>query len=329
LALKVEHVTVLTEVIGVHRALPNLSVHRIPRWAQRGLTRLGAGFIFNLPLARLLKREKCDVCLIDGAHRWAYRLAPLLRLRGIPVLLWSTATRSGPSLRTAVAAAQRVAVPVRDAFALDTPKAYSVGQGINTQRFDLPSTRALAPEIIYAGPLSANRRVGLMIDAMAYLRAAASDIPWRLKLVGPSVTMQDHIYLHGLMEKVALLGLASHVEFVGALEQQELPRLYQRAFLFFNASPTGSLNKAALEALACGCPLLTTDGVLHQLLADYPDMCADDVSAFALAQRIQTLYAHRADILPAALRAKVTEHYDLPRFADRLLDEMTALLKNA
>jgi glycosyltransferase involved in cell wall biosynthesis len=44
-----------------------------------------------------------------------------------------------------------------------------------------------------------------------------------------------------------------------------LPDYYRRASLFINLSTTGSLDKAVLEALACECPVITTNEAFRDL----------------------------------------------------------------
>jgi glycosyltransferase involved in cell wall biosynthesis len=104
----------------------------------------------------------------------------------------------------------------------------------------------------------------------------------------------------------------------------EIARAYQGAHLMLNVSGTGSLDKAVLEAMACGLPVITANEaytpLLHnwrdQLLIppDAPDMLADKIQAMMK----RTPDARRA--LGDELRAIVVRDHSLDRLAGVLMN---------
>ena len=63
----------------------------------------------------------------------------------------------------------------------------------------------------------------------------------------------------------------ARVTFLGPLTQETLRDEYRHAAYFIHTSETGSLDKVVLEALSCGCPVLTRDPYLKDLPLNPPD----------------------------------------------------------
>jgi glycosyltransferase involved in cell wall biosynthesis len=87
-----------------------------------------------------------------------------------------------------------------------------------------------------------------------------------LRIVGSPVRSGDTAYVESLHQQVERLGLQANVEFVGPIPYPELPHVYPEADLFLNFSDTGSLDKAVLEAMSCGVPVLTTNVAFRDML---------------------------------------------------------------
>jgi glycosyltransferase involved in cell wall biosynthesis len=83
----------------------------------------------------------------------------------------------------------------------------------------------------------------------------------RLRVVGEAYLDSDKAYAETLEADVARRGLHDVVSFDGAKLGDELIELYRRSAVFVTASETGSLDKAVLEALSCGTPVLAASHV--------------------------------------------------------------------
>src|SRR4029079_13787429 len=76
-------------------------------------------------------------------------------------------------------------------------------------------------------------------------------------IVGGTHLASERAYLEKLRELTITLGLHEQVSFREGVAHQAVAPLYQQSTLFLSASRTGSLDKAVLEALACGRPVIT------------------------------------------------------------------------
>jgi glycosyltransferase involved in cell wall biosynthesis len=214
-----------------------------------------------------------------------------------------------------------------EGFRIKSNKVRVIGQGIDADLFQPPAARPdSSGEIVTVGRVSRRKRIDLLLAVMDALRHIDSAPPLTIRVIGPLLTDDDRLYRQALDAEVDRLGLGQRVSFAGHILQERLPIVYQTARLHLSVSNTGSLDKTLLEALACGCPVLTSNEAFRELLADYPEFVVADERPEAIAAQVLALYQRRAAYDPAALRALVVGRHDLKSFAPRLVEQMRELL---
>jgi 1,2-diacylglycerol 3-alpha-glucosyltransferase len=145
---------------------------------------------------------------------------------------------------------QKIRVPV-----------HAISNGVDTTRFhpdpkvDRLSIRRkynLALDkslVLYVGRLDGEKRLDTMLEAVALL---------------PRTDFQLAIAGHGLYEpllrkQMQALGLEGRVLFIGFVDPDDLPALYNSADIFVMPSPEELQSIATLEAMGCGKPVLAAD----------------------------------------------------------------------
>jgi len=326
LASHSEFVVVLTERLDRFEPPPNMYIEALtPR--PLGLPRrFGSALLLNWQAFRLCRRYRIDACFIHMASDWAYYLYPTFRLCGIPVLLWYAHGTVTPRLRLAHACASRVVTSTPEGFRIPSPKVRVIGQGVDTELFRPPEERAeLCNDLITISRVSRRKRIDLLLSVMDVLRGIPGAPGLRLRVIGPLLTPDDLTYDAALRARVWRTGLQDWVEFVGFVPQEYIPTFYRSAFLHINVSQTGSMDKTVLEALACGCPVLTSNEAFREMLADYPEFIIRDERPEAIAEQVLSLYARREQYDPAQLRMLVVGKHDLPSYIQRLLVQLREL----
>ena len=112
-------------------------------------------------------------------------------------------------------------------------------------------------ELLFVGRLVEKKGLRHLLDALPAVIAHRPGTRLRIAGFGPEEAALRH--------QVETLGLAGHVEFLGAVTQADLPGLYRRAALFvapFVQAGSGDqegLGLVLVEAAGCGCPILAGD----------------------------------------------------------------------
>ncbi len=319
LARRATRVTVIAQAVGEYGALPaNVSVHSLGK--ERGAPKVAQGWALFRLLARFVRTHEAVLALMIPAYVLA--AAPFAWLWRRPLFLWyahGTVTRR---LRLAVRACAKVFTSSVNGMRLDTPKRHILGQAIDTDSFSPDSSVSRsAATLVTVGRISPVKHLDTLIEAVRILKGRGR--PVELQIIGEPILEADRQHEIRLRQHAVELGLESLVRFCGALPPERLPDVYRRATVCVNASTTGSLDKAVLEALACGCPAVTGNEAYRDLLPATALVAGTAPEAYASA--LERLLSDPYDVAP--LRAWVVQDHNLERTIGRLYDEMALTIR--
>jgi glycosyltransferase involved in cell wall biosynthesis len=110
------------------------------------------------------------------------------------------------------------------------------------------------PFVLFVSSLWSYKNCDGLLRAWAIAR---NDLPGRqLAIVGSG---RDEKYLAGLKALIAELGIGDDVVFVGGVPLEETVNFYRAADVFVYPSLNETFGLPILEAMACGCPVVTSD----------------------------------------------------------------------
>lgn len=199
--------------------------------------------------------------------------------------------------------------------------------GINLDRFKpqdkISARRQLAlpvddPIILYVGRFAPIKGLDRLFKSFSYLTRFSRP---RLILVGGD---GEHSPMYReLTSKASDFHIQNRITFAGRVDQKTLPAYYSAADVLVVPSYYESFGLVALEALACGTPVVTTpvgdmekivqDGITGYVAADYdPQHFAGRIEAVLLKQK-------QNGFSPSKIRASVDE-FTWARSASLLLD---------
>jgi N-acetyl-alpha-D-glucosaminyl L-malate synthase BshA len=212
-----------------------------------------------------------------------------------------------------LARATHEALGVPDAIAIDVvPNFVDVDRFTPVADAELSGHRRGAPVIVHVSNFRPLKRLDDVIEVFARVRAAR---PARLRLIG------DGPERARIEAVVGARGLGADVELLG--ERVDLPALLRGADVFLLPSEVESFGLAALEALACGVP------VVASAVGGLPEVVADGDVGFlrpvgdvgAMAEAVSRLLADEPlrRRLGAAGRRLAETHYALAPAVDRYL----------
>jgi len=121
-------------------------------------------------------------------------------------------------------------------------------------RARLASYGVTKPFVLFVSSLWPYKNCDGLLRAWALARKELPDR--QLAIVGPG---RDEGYLAKLRSLVAELGIADDVVFVGGVPLEETVHFYRAADAFVYPSLNETFGLPILEAMACGCPVVTSD----------------------------------------------------------------------
>jgi glycosyltransferase involved in cell wall biosynthesis len=234
------------------------------------------------------------------------------------ISLWYAHKSVTRALKLAVRRLDAVFTVSEASFRVPTQKLHVVGHGIDTEVFK-PDMReaSLETRLVTSGRIAPSKHLVEMIQALDALHAKGEKFTFTI--VGAPVTPQEKVYERHLKEEIAKRPFASKITLMGAVGHDQLPAILNRHDVFLNFGDTGNMDKAGLEALAVGIPLVTTNEAFEPLLAPFGLYAPEgDYEAIAAAI-IKAMERPDRAAMAATLRGKVVENHSLGRLIPRIL----------
>jgi len=356
LARHCETIDVITMYRGVADLPSNVCVYSAGR--EHGWSKARRLATFYRVLTRLLSSRSYDVCFAHMMPLFAALAGPLLKARGIPLVLWYAHRQETRQLRLGAAMSWRAVTSVATSFPFPTDKLRVVGQGIDTDFYspaEIPPTLNPCPHqeggtfdltkdvdtsFPPGGkhpPTAGDRGDGagdggnpliLQVARLAAIKHQATTIralagtEAQLVFVGGVQPGYAENYRRELEALCAELGGGCH--FTGDLPAAGVRDWNRRATVAVNTSPVGLFDKSALESMACALPTVVCNPAFAPVLGEQRDLLMIDgpQDVTGLRERLAHLLAlpegERARI-GRALRAGVMREHSLKALIGRLL----------
>jgi len=215
--------------------------------------------------------------------------------------------------------------------------------GVNTQRFQPltePDARAelgFDPDcrlLLFVGRIEPLKGIDLVLSAMAEIRDVSPELYQRLcfAIVGGDPRDLTDSEMQRLQNVVETLGIGDHVRFLGARDQEALPRYYSAATAVVMPSDYESFGMVALEAMASGTPVIASEvgGLAYLVEHGETGFLVPTREPGSLAQRISELVSDEERHIQMGSNAiRRAQHYAWPAIADQLLATFKALYTRA
>lgn len=322
LARHLESVDVICLSSGEANLSANVRIHSLGK--DRGAGRMTRALKF-LQLAWSLS-SKVDAVFCQFSPEYVIAVSLFAKLRRVPVVLWYTHRHVGWRLKLATMLANRIVTASPESFQLKSDKVRVIGHGIDTGRFAPTSNvqRPISKTVLAVGRRAPIKNYELLIAAAQFL---SRDV--RLRIVGGDEGNAPRDYAERLQEQIDALGLSARITLVGAVGYDQIPVEYQQAAVHVNLCPTGGLDKAVLEGMACGAITLVRNETFRAMFDDLADqliVASDDPKL--IAARIESLLNlsdedHR--VMSARLREIVANEFGEEALTQKLVSELITL----
>jgi glycosyltransferase involved in cell wall biosynthesis len=251
----------------------------------------------GLYLPTLRKLHRADVVHITSASYWSFLMAPLPAIVaahrwGKPILLDYQSSeadthlaRWGSLVHPWLKMVDKIVVPslfLKDVFARHGYEAQVIHNVIDTTRFPYRRRDPLLPEFLSVRNLEAHFGVENTLVAFALIQTAFPHASLTIAGLGPQEAELKHL--------AQALDLRN-IRFIGAVEPQVMPSLYDAHSIFLNSSFVDNQPLSLLEAMASGMPVVST------AVGDIPNMVEDSESGTLVQAADPAALAHAATLL--------------------------------
>jgi glycosyltransferase involved in cell wall biosynthesis len=324
LARQVEFIHIITMRAGRLDLPENVRVYSVGK--EKGFSELRRLVEFYRVLRRILREDRIDACFSHMMPLFTVLAGPVLRYVRIPIVTWFAHPRVTWILRLAHHLSTHMVASLAMSYPYRRDKLIVTGQGIDTDLFSADSAESTAegPEtILCVGRLSPVKDHPTLLKAVALLRTRPVRA-FQLVMIGGTGSIRDEPYVKFLKDLTRELALEDIVRFEAPVPIASLPAWYKRSTLYVNMTPTGSGDKVALEAMACGLPSVVANLGFKDTLGSYAEKLLYEFGdSEQLAQKLEWVLSlskiERTEI-GNYLREQVVSMHGLNRLARNLVD---------
>lgn len=318
-ALQCEQTTVLCLNKGAY------DLHKTVRVFSMGKERRISRFLYLYNFFKIIIQERSayDAVFVHMNQIYVVLGGIIWRLLGKKICLWYAHGHVPFSLRLAEKFVNRIFTSTNSGCRLASKKIRVIGQGIDTKYF-VPGIKREQSDvfhIVVVGRISPVKDYETLLRAAAQLKMAVSRM--QVTIVGGVGTLEQAEYVIKLNRLVSELGIGPLIQFIGPCVHQETMRWFQRADVFVNTSHTGSLDKAILEAMACGVPVLTCNEAGRSILGEHDaTLLFEKKNVGQLVERLIALYRIgpiERDRIGEHLRNIVVRDHGIESFVQKIL----------
>ena len=294
----------------------NVTVHSLGK--ERGVSRLRRWVRFPAAAWPLVARSHAVFC--HQNPEYALAVWPIARLLGRRVVAWYVHGTVTWKTRLMAHLVDAVLTASPESFRVRSRKVQVTGHGIDLEMFT-PQPRQPDGQfrIVSVGRISPTKDYETLIQAVAVLRQAGL-AGVSCEIVGGPGLPQHQEYFESLRTMIERLGLKDAVRLSGPVANERVAAHYQHADVMVNLSGTGSVDKAGLEAMACGLPLVTSNAAFRTLVPS--DLLVPPNNSQLLAdalRRVQGWDVPQRRALGERLRAAVARDHSLPALAAKIV----------
>ena len=318
-AKKLDKLYVICLLEGEYHLSENTKVYSLGK--EKGFSKLRQFFRLQKFLLKYL--PEVDGVFIHMCPIYAVLSFPLVKIFKKKMILWFTHKSVNWKLKLAEKLVDKILTASEESCRVrNRRKIKIVGHGIDIEKFKVQNSKFKIAvqsskfKILSVGRVAPIKDLETLIRAIDVLVNQKDIKDIELKIIGSAILDSDKQYFKKIRDLVKEKNLENYVKFIGGVSNIKMPEYYQNADLLVNLSRTGSVDKSVLEAMACGCLVLTCNEAFKKILnrqylfkqKDSSDL-ADKIINFKRTEKNQKL------------REIVVNYYNLDNLIIKILNE--------
>ena len=274
-AVRLDKVYVIANKVGEYNLPENVEVLSLGKELGKGrmgkVIKLWQYLLKYLPKVDGVFAHMCPEYVVAGG--W------LARVYGKKLGLWYLHKSLTWKLRLSEKLVNYIFTAHQDGLPIKSNKVIVTGHAIAGVGYSsiVPIEKLDILKILTVGRVSESKNLLILVKS-AILLAQKSSKQVKLTVVGESYLDKDREYFNILQEYVEKHNAKNMVEFVGKVPHDNISSYYKQADVFVNASQTGGLDKAVLEAMLMGVPVVTSNQAFINILPKECLFAEDDLN---------------------------------------------------
>ncbi|MEK7673766.1 MAG: glycosyltransferase family 4 protein [Patescibacteria group bacterium] len=276
-------------------------------------------YIFNFYSYIWKLRKKYDSVLVHMNPVYVIFGGLFWKLSGKKVFLWYNHPMGNFTAKMGIALADKVFCTSPQSFSAKYKKTQLMPAGIDTEMFrKIPRISKKENRILCLGRISPIKKIEYLIEAVKILDK--NGFGFELLIVGSPISNSDKLYYENLIRLSDDLISKGKIIFKPSIPNYKTPEIYNSASVYVNLTPSGSLDKAILEAMACQLSVIVANKMFINELKEeliFKDKDADD-----LAEKISNLISTDStskEKIGKDMREIVVKKHSLSNLIDMLL----------
>lgn len=284
LSKRFSHIDVVTMRVGDYKLPSNVSVWSIG--SEKTRNKILLLIKFYLIIFKIFKKRKIDHVFTHMIPIFAILFWPISFIKNLKNIMWYAHGKAGFIVRIAHLLVHKVVTSTPEGFRIKSNKVKIIGQGADDNIFKLKGHRRTNKSkihIVTVGRISESKKIQLLIDAVfSWQLKKVKDL--KLTIIGSYTNEKEKIYESFLKSKYKEHINSGKLIFSGKLNPADIPAYLYSSDLFINLSITGSLDKAIIEAMLAGCPVMSSNDAFKKVSLSH------DFSEFYIIPKLKNIH---------------------------------------
>ena len=268
------------------------------------------------------RRTEYDAVFVHMNPEYVVAAGWLWRLRGKRIGLWYVHNGLTTLLRIAHSFSNVIFTVSNETFPIQSSKVRITGHGIDTDLFKpisaVDNFVGTSFRVVTTGRIAARKNTRKLIEAVLTFAQKHTNVVF--DVYGEAVTKEEKKYADELKTWLPSSNTEKIVTLKGGVTHDQVPAALAGASVFVNMGETGGVDKAVLEAMACGIPVISTSSVHKPLLKRYPQLAAEDANGVVEALEYVFHLPHTVrTAMGEDLRTEVVENHSLKPLISKIV----------
>jgi glycosyltransferase involved in cell wall biosynthesis len=231
------------------------------------------------------------------------------------IFLWRNHPYGNFITRIAVKMSDVVFATSNQAYVSKFDKTKIMPVGVDKRIFKTDDSNREVGSILVFGRIAPVKRIEMIIDTFANLLAKGLNA--KLNIVGDFLE-KDKGYYQIIKERIKKFRIEDFVYFRKAVPFKDAPFIYQKNDIFVNFTKAGSFDKTIVEAMSCGCKVLTTNPSLSDILPENSFTLEDESSRLNKMEKLLSMSSVEKTKYREDVRSFI-EYHSLDNLVDKII----------